>query len=83
MQTYHFKKAADRDGSVTISGLPPSEELTILILPSSGQYEWQEKMKQWMNDLREHHPFAGMSKAEILKHLRKTREEVWEAEYAH
>jgi hypothetical protein len=47
MQTYHFKKAAD--GSVTISGLPPSEELTILILPSSGQYEWQEKMKQWMN----------------------------------
>lgn len=59
-----------------ISGLPPSEELTILVLPSSGQHEWQEKMKQWMNDLREHHPFAGMSKDEILKHLRKTREEV-------
>ena len=25
MRTYHFKKAADRDGSVTISGLPPDE----------------------------------------------------------
>jgi len=40
-------------------------------------------MKQWMNDLREHHPFAETDKDEILRQLRKIREEVWKTEYEH
>ncbi|MCP4112563.1 MAG: hypothetical protein GY749_44725 [Desulfobacteraceae bacterium] len=82
MQTYHFKKIADSNGKITISGLPPLEEVTILAL-HSGPSEWQEKMKQLMNDIRQNHPFAEMNKDEILRQLRKTREEVWEAEYGH
>ncbi|MCP4107435.1 MAG: hypothetical protein GY749_18130 [Desulfobacteraceae bacterium] len=80
MQTYHLKKATDNDGKMIISGLPPSEEFTILLLHSESP-EWQERMKQWMNDLREHHPFAEMNKDEILRQLEKTREEVWKTEY--
>ncbi len=80
MQTYHFKKIADSEGKVIISGLPPSEEVTILAL-HSGTSEWQEKMKLWMNKLREDHPFGEMSKDEILRQLKKTREDVWKTEY--
>jgi len=43
----------------------------------SGTEEWQNKVEQWMNDLREHHPFTDVNKVEILMHLRKTRQEVW------
>jgi hypothetical protein len=80
MQTYHFKEIADSEGKVTISGLPSSEEVTVLAL-HSGQSEWQEKMKQWMNELREDHLFAEMSKDEISGQLKKSREDVWKAEY--
>lgn len=80
MQNYYFKEIADSEGKVTISGLPPSEEVTILAL-YSGTSGWQKKMKQWMSELREDHPFAEMSKDEILRQLKKTREEVWKTEY--
>ncbi len=81
MQTYQFKKVADSDGKVTISGLPPSAKLTILVLDSEPS-EWRDKMMEFMNDLREEgHPFSEMSKDEILRHLRESREEVWKAEY--
>lgn len=82
MQHYQLKKVTDKEGKITISDLPASRELTILVLPS-GTEEWQEKMKQWMNDLREYHPFTDMNKEEILKHLRKTRQEVWKEECDH
>ena len=77
MQTYQFKKVTDSRGSVTLSGLPPSEELTILVLPT-GQGEWRDRMEQLMKDVREHHPFAEMDKDQIQKQLRKTRQDVWD-----
>jgi hypothetical protein len=41
-------------------------------MKESEKEEWQD----WMNDIRSRHPFAKMSKEEILIILRKTREEV-------
>lgn len=54
----------------------------ILVL-NSGPSEWRERMTRWMNELREDHPFAGMDKEEIMRQLKKTREDVWESEYGH
>lgn len=82
MQALQYKKVTDNSGSITIAGLPPSEEVTILILPS-GQDEWRTKMHQWMKELREEHPFMQMTKEKILKSLKKTREDVWALEYDH
>ncbi len=82
MQTYHLKTITDSSGKLTVTGLPPSEEFTILILPSA-QHNWQERMKQWMNELREEHPYSGMGKDEILRQLKESRKQTWKAEYAH
>ena len=38
-------------------------------------------MKKLMRDVSENHSFAGMSREDILKHLRHTREEVSEELY--
>ncbi|MDM8530479.1 hypothetical protein QUF63_04855 [Anaerolineales bacterium HSG25] len=40
-----------------------------------------EEMTRWMDDLSQRHPFATMSKEEVLKQLRKTREMVYEELY--
>ncbi len=82
MQHFQFKKVTDKEGKITISGLPASRELTIIVFPS-GTEEWQIKMDQWMNELRENHPFTDMNKGEILRHLKKTRQEVWKEECDH
>lgn len=78
---YQFKTVADTEGKVTLSGLPPSAELTILVLDFEPS-EWRDKMAKWMDDLREDgHPFSEMDKDEIMRRLRKSREEVWKARY--
>jgi hypothetical protein len=82
MQTYQFKKVTDRHGNVTISGLPPSEELTILVLPT-GRGEWRDRMEQLMKDVREHHSFAEMDKDQIQKQLRKARQDAWDDRHGH
>jgi len=41
----------------------------------------QEEMKLWFEEVRQEHPFAKMSKEEILGQLRKTREEVYDELY--
>ncbi len=43
--------------------------------------DWQDRMKQLMDDVREHHPFAGTDKGSIMERLRKTREDVWDDRY--
>jgi hypothetical protein len=43
--------------------------------------EWQDRMKQLMDDIREHHPLAGKDKGSIMECLRKTREGAWDDLY--
>ncbi len=40
-------------------------------------------MKRWFEEVRKEHPFAKMTKEEVLIQLRKTREEMWDEEHAH
>jgi hypothetical protein len=80
MQTYHFDEVVNNEGVVTISGLPAYKQVQIVVLYPE-PHDFQEEMKRWMDDLSQRHPFAKMSKEEVLKHLRKTREEVYEELY--
>jgi hypothetical protein len=41
----------------------------------------QNEMKMWFEEVRKEHPFAHMSKEDILIALRKTREEVYDELY--
>lgn len=80
MKTYHFDAVVEADGSVRLSGLPPQQKVEIVVLESTDTINWTDfpqELQDWLQDLRTRHPFTKMSKEEILKALRKTREEVW------
>lgn len=75
MQTYHFKEIVNSEGVVTLSGLPPLTEVAIVVIhPELSQ--WKLRMSCLMDDMQQNHPFAKMSKEEILLQLRRTRDEV-------
>jgi acyl-CoA hydrolase len=80
MQTYHFDEIVSDEGVVTLSGLPPMAKVAIVVICPE-PHDFQEEMKRWMDDLRQRHPFAKMSKEEILVELRKTRERIAEEDY--
>lgn len=73
MKTYHFNKVVEKDGSIRLSGLPPHQEVEVVILEREGL---TREMQDWFNDIRSRHPFAKLSREEILEILRTTREEV-------
>ena len=80
MQTYHFNEIVNDEGVVTLSGLPPSAQVAIVVIQPDSS-DWQERMQKLMEDVSENHPFAQMSREEILQHLRQTREEVYDELY--
>lgn len=82
MKTHHFKKIVDSDGTVVLSGLPTHKEVEIVVIyPET--FDLQEEMKRWFEEVRRNHPFAKMTKEEVLVQLRKTREEMWDEEHTH
>jgi DNA integrity scanning protein DisA with diadenylate cyclase activity len=80
MQTYHFDEIVSDEGVVTLSGLPPLAQVVVVVIQPDVS-DWQERMQKLMQDVSENHPFAKMSKEEILVELRKTRERIAEEEY--
>jgi len=80
VQTYHFNEIVNKEGAVTLLGLPPMEEVIIVVIHPK-PLSWQEELKQLMVDIRKDHPFTKMSKEEILVKLRQTREEVYDELY--
>lgn len=81
MQTYHFDEVVNHEGVVTLSGLPPLAEVAIVVIRPE-PFDWEKEMNAWMLKMQEH-PFAAMSKEEILAQLRLTREEVYDEVYGH
>lgn len=79
MKTYHFETVVERDGSVRLSGLPPSQQVEVVVLERSGELG---ELQEWLRDVRQRHPFATMSKDEILESLRQTRAAVWTERHA-
>ena len=79
METYHFKEVVEMDGSVRLWGLPPDKEVEIGVLERT---ELPEEIQHWLSEVRARHPFAKMSKQEILEALRRTRETVWTERHA-
>ncbi len=80
MQTYHFNEIVSNEGVITLSGLPAYKKVEIVVMHPE-PYDFQEEMKRWMDDLSQRHPFAKMSKEEVLKRLRQTREKVYDELY--
>ena len=80
MQTYHFKETVNSEGAVTLSGLPPLAEVVVVVIQPDLS-DWQERMQNLMEDISENHPFAQMSREDILDRLRQTREEVYDELY--
>lgn len=79
MEAYHFKTVVEANGSVVLAGLPPSQEVEIVVVERNGS---TDELRAWFQDIRTRHPFARMSKEEILKALQKTRETVWAERHA-
>ena len=73
---YYFRAVVEEDGSILLSGLPPQKEVEIIVRE---RRSFPEEMQRWLDDIRERHPFAKMSKEEILEVLRKTREIIAQA----
>jgi len=81
MKAFHLKKHVDENGSIGISELPPGEDVDVIVLfpePS----DLRSAMEEWITEDRGHHPFANMSKDEILAKLRETRDSVWNERHA-
>lgn len=74
MKSYRFNTKVEKDGSVHLSGLPPQQDVEIVVMERSGL---PDDIQDWLDDLRQRHPFAKMTKEEVLEALRQTRETVW------
>ena len=89
MQTYHFDEIVNDEGVVTLSGLPPFAKVAVVVVKPKFEhtttkiFDWEAEMKAWMNDFRQCHPFTKMSRDEVMEHLRRTREEIYEEDYGH
>jgi hypothetical protein len=81
MQTYHFDEMVNNEGIVTISGLPPSAKVAIVVICPE-PFDWKKELDAWREEMKTH-PFATMSKEEILAKLRQTREEVYDEVYGY
>jgi hypothetical protein len=79
MDADHFKTVVGADGSLVLSGLPPSQAVEVVVVERQGA---QDEMQSWFQTVRTRHAFANMSKAEILEILRQTREAVWTEQHA-
>jgi hypothetical protein len=73
MKSFHFNKVVEKDGSIHLSGLPPHQEVEVVILERDGL---AVEFQNWLDDIRTRHPLAKKSKEEVLAILRNTREEV-------
>ncbi len=62
------------------SGIP--QEDIVLISMSDEPFDWQKELAALRAEMK-NHPFAKMSREEILAKLRQTREEVYEEVYGH
>ena len=81
MLTYHITTRVESDGSVRLRNLPPDHRVEIFVVQPE-QADIQADMTAWFADVRKRHPFANMTKDEILDILRQTREEVWNERHA-
>lgn len=77
MKTVLVQKRVGSDGSLTLTNLPPDADVTVIIRPTNtptsaeGSAMWEELRASMRT-----HPFASMSREEVLAALRQTREEV-------
>jgi hypothetical protein len=80
MQTYHFDEMVNDEGVVMLAGLPPLTKVAIVVIDPEIS-SWQTRLNHLRKRFQETHPFAKMSREEILIQLRQTREKVYDELY--
>ena len=72
MDLQHFNETVSKDGTVTLTGLPPDMEVRITVNPRT----WEEEFREWQKEFQANSPFKGMTEEEILEDLRNYRESI-------
>ncbi len=80
MQTYHFDEVVNDEGVVMLTGLPPLTKVAVVVIAPEIS-DWQKRLDYLRKRFQETHPFAQMSREEILVQLRQTREKVYDELY--
>ena len=74
MKDVFVQKRVGSDGSLTLTDLPPDADVTVIVRPFNPTEA--KALLQELRDSMRDHPFASMSREEVLAALRQTREEV-------
>lgn len=77
-KVYHFTGRVSAEGTLQLENLPPHTTVQISVKEDEeeGHVFDPVALEQFIDDFQERNPFANKSKGEILKELRKIREEV-------
>jgi hypothetical protein len=70
MKAYRFSAIVEKDGTLCLTGLPPDKEVEVVVMEQAGL---PPEIQDWLADIRTRHPFAKMTKEQILEALRQTR----------
>lgn len=81
MKAYRYKKQVDDNGKIAVTNLPPGETVEIIVL-APDSLSTREDMQAWIDDISQRHPFAKLSKKEVLAKLKATREDIWKERHA-
>ena len=76
MKTVILNERIGSDGSLTLTDLPPDQDVMVVVQPRNGNTNLADDWAQWFVEVRQTHDFASMTREEILEVLRRTREEV-------
>ena len=75
MKTLNFKKTVDPNGSIFLSDLPPNMEVEVAIAEVVSA---EKTLAALRREFRKKSPLVNMSREEVLAHLRKTREQIFD-----
>ena len=75
MKTVILNERIGSDGSLLLTDLPPDQDVMVVVKPKINGTRAMAILAELQESMRDH-PFASMSREEILNALRRTREEV-------
>ena len=75
MKTVILNERIGSDGSLLLTDLPPDQDVMVVVKPKINGTRTMAILAELQESMRDH-PFASMTREEILEVLRRTREEV-------
>lgn len=70
VRSHDVGKVVEADRPVTVSGLPPSEQVQVFAIGPNGKEKWfAYEVRSLTERIRATHPFATMTEEEILSEI--------------